>query len=434
MNKPQLHEKGQILIIFVLVLIALLGLTALAIDGGMIYADRRYDQAAADASSLGGAGAAAQLLERYGITWTTFHCTALHGQQAQQKAVNIAKNIGATNQFATLDGNLTDKHGIVTSCVDNYAAWDKHVDVRTQISSQVSTAFAQLFFTGPIINTVDSVVRIRPRTEVGFGYAIASLGSVCETKLGGVTMGGTSDTVINGGGIFTNSCLDVNGSGTVKVSGGGIEYLTTYHNASGAPVTPLPVQAPNSMDTIKLDPVPCGASAPILHHGGGTINPGNYTLIKQSAPTNLILNPGLYCLTGNMEITGGSITGNGVTIYVMNNGATPSVVTISGGVKADLSAPTRSNVTGGAIVGMLIYSAPGNLGLIKLQGNSESKFLGTVYGPTSPIEVGGTTGLNPTYNTQLVGAYVKLNGNSKIDINFSGFEPASDPPRLDQQQ
>jgi len=428
-------EKGQILVIFVLVLIGLLGLTALAIDGGMIYADRRYDQAASDASSLAGAGAAAQLLEKFGVAWTSFHCTAYHGQQAQQKAFSVAQNIGATNQFATLDNDLTDKHGITTTCVDNASQWDKHIDVRTQITSNVSTAFAHLFFTGPIRNTVDSVVRIRPRTEVGFGYAIASLGSVCETKFGGVVMGGTSDTYINGGGVFSNSCLDVNGSGMVDVSGGSIDYITTYKNASGAPVSPSPVQVPTPMDIIELDPPACGTSAAISHHGGGTINPGNYSSIRQNANnSSLTLNPGLYCVNGDFTITGGTITGEGVTIYMIGTTALPSPLNIAGGVTAHLSAPTRSNVTGGALVGMLIYSDPANVGAIKLVGNSGSSFVGTVYAPNGPLEVGGTTGINPTYNTQLVGAYVKINGTSRIDINFAGFEPASDPPRLDVQQ
>src|SRR5574340_505299 len=51
-------EKGQIVVLLVLVLMGLLGFTALAIDGGMIYADQRYSQSVADATSLSGGGAA----------------------------------------------------------------------------------------------------------------------------------------------------------------------------------------------------------------------------------------------------------------------------------------------------------------------------------------------------------------------------------------
>jgi uncharacterized membrane protein len=47
-------ESGQILLILTVGIVALLGFLALAVDGGMIYADRRFDQNAADASSFAG--------------------------------------------------------------------------------------------------------------------------------------------------------------------------------------------------------------------------------------------------------------------------------------------------------------------------------------------------------------------------------------------
>jgi len=48
----KLKERGQIVILLAVVLIILLGFTALAIDGSMIYSDRRYAQNAADAAAL----------------------------------------------------------------------------------------------------------------------------------------------------------------------------------------------------------------------------------------------------------------------------------------------------------------------------------------------------------------------------------------------
>ncbi|MEJ2303473.1 MAG: Tad domain-containing protein [Anaerolineales bacterium] len=56
-------ERGQALILLVFAAVALLGFTALAIDGGMVYADRRHAQNAADAASLAGGGVAALHME-----------------------------------------------------------------------------------------------------------------------------------------------------------------------------------------------------------------------------------------------------------------------------------------------------------------------------------------------------------------------------------
>jgi hypothetical protein len=48
-------QAGQTLVLVALALVALLGITALAIDGGRLYSERRYMQNAADAGALAGA-------------------------------------------------------------------------------------------------------------------------------------------------------------------------------------------------------------------------------------------------------------------------------------------------------------------------------------------------------------------------------------------
>lgn len=433
MKRQRSSEKGQILVIFVFALIALLGFTALAIDGGMLFTDRRFSQAAADASSLAGAGAAAHLLEDYGIEWNRFSCTAFHGNQAQKAAYTTAKSRGASNAFSDLDNNLSDNHGIKVSCVNDVHLFDKHIDVQTKITSQVSTAFIHLFFSGDVKNTVDAVARIRPRTNLAYGFAIASLGSDCESKLGGTAFDGTSDVYINGGGVFSNSCMTANGGIRVHVTDGENKYFTTFTPVGGSIVEPAPSKAPLKMPLIPFpDPPTCTSDAPISHNGSGTINPGNYSSIRINATNQtLTMNPGLYCLAGNFVANGGTLNANGVTIYLMKNGSDNTSVTISGGVEAHMSAPDE-DADDGSIPGILIYTAPDNMGAVSLQGNATSTFYGAVYAQNASIEVGGTSGILPTYNTQLIGKYVKVHGNAEIDINFNEFTPWTDPPRLDQ--
>ena len=67
-------ERGQALVLIVLAMIVLLGFTALAVDGSMVYSDRRYVQNAADASSLAGGGAAARILEKSTVTYGNWPC------------------------------------------------------------------------------------------------------------------------------------------------------------------------------------------------------------------------------------------------------------------------------------------------------------------------------------------------------------------------
>ena len=65
--EKQPAERGQVLVLLVLGMVVLLGFTALAVDGGMVYADRRQAQNASDASSLAGGSVAALYLENHNI-------------------------------------------------------------------------------------------------------------------------------------------------------------------------------------------------------------------------------------------------------------------------------------------------------------------------------------------------------------------------------
>jgi Flp pilus assembly protein TadG len=48
-------ERGQAIVLMVLLFIALLGIVALAVDGGCLYLERRSAQNAADNAAAGGA-------------------------------------------------------------------------------------------------------------------------------------------------------------------------------------------------------------------------------------------------------------------------------------------------------------------------------------------------------------------------------------------
>lgn len=427
---PKNSEGGQIVIVFAIVLIAILGFTSIAIDIGMIYTDRRYSQSVSDTASLAGAGAAAQFLEKNGVTWTSFSCDDSRVINSFSAAFNAAKTRAANNQITNLDNDLSDNHGIEVTCVNDPDNFEKHIDVHTMVTSSVGTSFIQLFYGGKVRNTVNSVVRIHPRTEVAFGHAIVSLSDQCGTNQGGVVFDGTSDVYIKGGGVFSNSCINASGNVHVDVKQGGIDYVDEITTNGHPTLDPAPEKNPVKMPKQNITPPNCGSGAVKSSTGDGTISPGNYSQIKLTNG-ELTLQPGLYCLSGDVDIRGGEINGDGVTFYMKQDNGHDTSFNINGGATVHLNAPTSSNLVGGAKIGILIYMAEGNQGSISLLGNAGSSFAGTVYAPNATIDVGGTTGLNPTYNTQLVGNYVKVHGNSKIDINYSNFQPNTDEPKLD---
>ena len=430
-NHPR--ESGQILIVLAVALIGMLGLTALAVDGGMIYADRRFSQSASDTASLVGAGAAAQYMEANGVLWTNFTCSKSEVVAAFSAAFNSAKNAAANNQFQDLDNVLSDKHGIEITCVDDPDHFEKYLDVHTMITSNVSTSFIHLFYKGPVKNTVNSVVRIHPRTEQGFGHAIVGLNDTCGSSDGGVLFDGSNGVLINGGGVFSNSCIKGAGTVDVNVTNGGIEYVGELDMSGNPILQPDPEKKPVEMPNLAVQVPNCGSEPPVASQGGGDIYPGNYSRIKLSNGA-LTLHPGLYCVSGEFAAEGGTVNGDGVTIYMLKDGTHDTSLTINGNVEVHLNTARDNPAEGGAITGVLIYMADGNQGDISLEGTSVSSFAGEIYAPDGTIDIGGTSGVNPTYNTQLIGKYVKIHGTADIDINYTGYVPYTTTPKLDMME
>jgi len=87
-----------------------------------------------------------------------------------------------------------------------------------------------------------------------------------------------------------------------------------------------------------------------------------------------------------------------------------------------------------ALRGMLIYVPAGAGSNLQITGGSTSRYTGTIYAPSSNIEVGGDSGLLPTVSTQLIGKYIKLHGNVTIDIRYAGDLNYSLVPKLELQK
>ena len=70
MTKRRNYENGQAIVLIAFAFIAFVAMAGLAIDGGMVYSDRRHAQNAADAGSLAAGGAAALTMENNHIFYS----------------------------------------------------------------------------------------------------------------------------------------------------------------------------------------------------------------------------------------------------------------------------------------------------------------------------------------------------------------------------
>lgn len=414
MRTSNSSERGQAIVLIALGAIVLLGFTALAIDGGMVFADRRNAQNVADSASLAGAGILALDLENNHLYLQNFTCDQT--ATAESTAITSALNQAIANGFTTgVD--------VTTTCVDDGVGVNaKYIDITTTISHTTETSFAQFVFgDSAITSQLMATSRVRPRAPLALGNAVVALNTAdCQGQQNGTTFHGTAAIDVDGGGIWTNGCLRGNGSPDVNVYDGSIGYVGQVIGA-GLFTNPAPQQATEVIppDTYAVAPPDCGD--PDAHHVRGRDIVGGHTITE--------LDPGLYCITGELRVNGNdSLYGEGVTLYLLDGG-----LTINGNAYVHITAPSANPDPAPALPGILIMTAPGNNERIQINGNAASIFTGTILAMESDIDFLGTGNAN-SYHTQVIGNNVQVGGTTDVYISYYANNEYGDPTFIDLQE
>jgi hypothetical protein len=454
--KRNRQESGQIIVLFAVSLVVILVVAALAVDGGILYSERRFAQNAADAASM--AGGSAILYSN--LESKNFICPAGSTYNASTngftdtgnlvaKAFLAARNSAGINNFAGLpylgytkngvvieDYGIDQNHGIVIAC--DSSTKNKYVDVQVKITAQVETSFAQLIFPDALLTTNEAVTRVEPGHNFGYGNAIVSLSKTCQnTGDGGTYFHGSAATIkIKGAGTHSNSCLVGSGNNLEVIIDEDKDLNLVDSDADENPAGIFPYNGNQPILDIDYPEEPvCGTGTSTsvrVTNTTVTLSPGNYSEIDISGG-NVTFSPGLYCLTGDISITGGKSVGDGVTFYVKG---TRNDVTITGNATALLAAPSDPE---NILFGMLFFMDDANTGTIKLVGTNGSYFSGVVYSPNGFIDIGGTSSTTTyssdlcakittlleetceatTFSTQIIGKSVRVKGDGKLDILYN---------------
>jgi len=278
-----------------------------------------------------------------------------------------------------------------------------------------------------IATTNEATTRTVIGHNMAYGNAIVSLSHACKENNDGMYFSGNNEVTVTGGNIYSNSCMDGDGTVTVNAEPQGI-YLTYPWESENKPSfspTPSTIDKFISITNEYSWPTKCNVAGKLDTTSSPPIyRSGYYSKIKITNGTYEFEDNGIFCFNGSdvntFEITGGTVTGDDVFFYVDSGN-----VSISGKATVKLIAQREKTKP---YFGLLFYMPPTNSGLIKLVGNDESLFSGTVFAPTGYIEVGGTASMcevdefgvcdAETFSTQLIGWYVKVVGTSDIDILF----------------
>lgn len=399
----QVHESefGQVLILLTVGIITLLGFTALAIDGGRLYGERRHVQGIADTSSLTGALYIAQ----YDGEIT---------EAVKETAKNAAYSRASSNGYAS---------GGPTSVEVSIERKGSYYFVRTEISTAIDPVIAQIVYNGPLNVRAVSVARVYRMSSASTGQALYAMSKVEKNAL---EFTGNGEITIYGSGVYSNSNHSTNsitfgGSSTTFIEGaanaaGGINVAGAVFDMAGN--TFAGYHSPVEQSDNPIYPTPdCDGMDDGVRKQQGTdvsFSAGKYSGINESGHNTYHFAEGMYCIDGAFTTKNGTFIGENVFFYVKSGN-----VSLAGNVK--FWAPHTIEVrdeSGERWNGMLLYLGEGRL---TINGNADSDYRGTVYVPTPAFpscKLNGTSD-SEGYAMQLMCDSININGNGKLLIDYN---------------
>jgi hypothetical protein len=414
MKQRHPSESGQAIVLLAVSIVVLLGFTALAIDGGMVFSDRRHAQNAADAAALAGALQKSNEQPDSIVTAAAERSVESNGYTTEQMSVSIAP--------------FTDFSGTYTL-------------VTVEIDIETETSFAHLIFNGPLRNHVVAVARARVSQPYLPGQAVVAMGNCVDTSMNLVESngGGNSGGVRTyEGGIFLNApesgaCCAISppqvGYGISVDPNFGITSVgsCTYEGVDN--IFPAPPIQTGINGGARIDDPLASLPNPVCTAAGrqqnGVYQPGNYggSNIPLGGGTYM---PGIYCIddANGTSMSGQQvIQGDGVTFYFVSGG-----LSFTGNAYMDISAPNVNNCLGTTgdptasctYKGIAIFSDRNNTSEINVKGNGNNALIGMVYALNGTLNTsgGGTTSDEAAIIGQVIVKNVTNNGGGDVSVAY----------------
>jgi hypothetical protein len=388
--------EGQVVVLFALFAIVLVGILALAIDVGYLYSERRELQSAADAAALAGGAA------------------LING------ATNAQIDASAD---AYLAANGVDGSGspvINVAIAGNRRAGTVTVDVERDV---------QRFFLGAIYAGA---------WEVG-AHAVAEIVNQRDARYAlialeppGIYVNGDMEITIENGSIMSNDIIDSSGTSNIVVVDGTIDAAGTISgNPSWIAPDGMHSKRPTLDDPLASMAPPDPATLPVIEEddlpdcqaADCVLQPGYYLgLGKIRVNYTMKLQPGMYyfegtsidMITTNARIANSTDAG-GVMLYFTGPAGTTYFDPKNAGVH--LVAPATPYYDGGH-PGMLIWID--NCSNFDSQGNNEFYLEGVFYAPCSDVTMHGNP-YGDAVNGQVIAGSVDIRGTTDFTISYNDY-------------
>jgi hypothetical protein len=389
-------RRGTIAVLVAVCLTLLIGIVAIALEGGLLQDSRRHVQAAADAAAL---AAAIDLYNHYPVNGGTDPSGT-----AQQTAVSTA----TANGFKNGDGDDTVVVNIPPQSgpFANQAGYAEVI-----ITYNQPRYFSNIFGSGSLPVKARAVAR---GCWVPFNNGVIVLH---PTAAGALSANGNGDVRVQNASIIVDSnssqAASTVGNAYVADPNKPIDITGTGPGYSGTFVGTVYTAQPPVPDPLAYLPAPDPSTMPVQTAGSGqdvSLQPGVYQGgLHFSGQTSVTMAPGIYYMDGGtFDFSGqGNLTANGVMIY------STAGLSITGNGSVTLSPPTT-----GIYKGLSYFQDRSSTATAKVAGNGQYNVTGTFY------VAGGLTDLqgngDASVASQVVSLLMTAGGNGQTNIVWAG--------------
>ncbi len=429
LRNPHTPRKGAVAVLVALLLAALLGVLAIALDGGLLMDSRRQVQSAADAAAL--AGASELYLHYLSLSTTNYD----PGKNADTRARAVATANGFPNDgtTASVSVNIPPTSGLFVG--------------KTGYVEVIITYYQPRFFS-TIWGSGSLPVQARSVAYGGWdsiGDGVIVLDPTAKNSLNG--SGGSSLVVTGGANVIVDSndpaaAADVTGGGAMtasafKIVGG---YSGTFNGTVSTGVLPIP----DPLAYLPQPSVPQDGIMTTSSLGNGnhqflltpgrysnlpTFNSGDVVILQQAndaAGNNIRGASGLYYLDGGgFKSTGANITmdpttSGGVMIFnAPTSTANAQQIQITGNSAGTVG---LSPLTSGPYSGILFWQDRSATQPVSISGNGTFSLQGTLYGANALMTVSGNG--NVIVGSQYISRKFNTTGSGTVNIDYSDNKTA----------
>lgn len=401
-NPSPRKRRGAVTLLVAVSLVALVGVTAIVVDGGLLFDRRRHVQAAADAAAL---AAAADLYANYPTN---------SGQDPASDARDSALTCASANGYnnngtsSVVTVNVPPTAGAFTGMsgyVEVVVQYNEPRYFSTIWGSQDTPVRARAVARGryETINTGILVLDLNERAALnahGNGSAVVQNAPVI------VNSNDTSAVLATGNGQLQAPTFQITGNYSSVGQAQIIGTKQTGVRPTPDPLRYLPVPDPNQMSA---------GTSTVTNLGGGwkryDLTPGVFAGgLSFSGKSTVVMAPGIYYMDrGGLSFSGqGNLTAPEVLIYNAPSSISQKL-DITGQGSVTLTPPTS-----GVYRGISIFQDRTADVMVKVTGNGQFNVSGTMYAANAliMIEGNGDAGLGSQYISRLL----DLGGNGDLNI------------------